>query len=418
MTSPETWDVVVVGAGPAGSAAARLLALANQRVLVLEKQTFPRFQIGESLLPVCLPVLARLGVKPHADQFVYKRGARFVSESTNQSRVFDFSKALSGCPPHAWQVDRTGFDLQLSHLAQQAGAEYRHGVAVQRFESDEDNVQLYTSSGAIRTRYLVDATGQGRLLARLHGSAVPYQGFGHAAAYTHFDDVSEETFEEIRPDHDIRIMLTRFGWGWIIPLPRQRLSVGLVTRRHGVIHDLESYIAESALIQRWTQGARRVPGKVVRNFSYRNQQSSGLRFVCIGDAACFLDPVFSSGVSLALLSATHMANLLLPALNAGSEGAPGLMAPLHARMQRGYSTFSTVIDRFYHTRFVDHFIFGDAPDDAYTAGVTSVLAGDVFRTGNRFQDMLLDSRRGSQSDARRFYGDSPETGSAPSGTGA
>ncbi len=418
MTSPETWDVVVVGAGPAGGAAARLLALANQRVLVLEKQTFPRFQIGESLLPVCLPVLARLGVEPNADLFVYKRGARFVSESTNQSRIFDFSNALRGCPPHAWQVDRIRFDHHLGELAQQAGAEYRHGVEVQRFESDEHGVQVHSNGGTFRARYLVDATGQGRLLARLHGSAVPYRGFGHAAAYTHYDDVPSAAFEELEPDHDIRIMLTRFGWGWIIPLPHRRLSVGLVTRRHGVLHDLESYIAESALIQRWTQGARRVPGKVVRNFSYRNQKSSGTRFVCVGDAACFLDPVFSSGVSLALLSASHMVDLLLPALAAGTEAEAALMAPLHTTMQRGYSTFSTVIDRFYHTRFVDHFIFGDAPDDSYTAGVTSVLAGDVFRTGNRFQDMLLDSRRGNQSDARSFYGDKPKDGPVPSGTSA
>ncbi len=418
MTAANSWDVVVVGAGPAGSAAARLLALGKQRVLVLDKQQFPRFQIGESLLPVCLPVLDRLGVEASDEYFVYKRGARFVSESTNQTRVFDFSKALSGCPHHAWQTDRTRFDQHLGQLAQQAGAEYRYGVEVRGFEATDKGVQIHSESGTLHARYLVDASGQGRLLARLFGSAVPYRGFGHAAAYTHYEDVSEEALEEIRPDHDIQIMLTRFGWGWIIPLPRRRLSVGLVTRRRGVLHDLEAHLSESPLVQRWTRGARRVPGKAVQNFSYRNRKSSGSRFVCIGDAACFLDPVFSSGVSLGLLSASHMVDLLLPALAAGTEGAETLMTPLYATMQRGYSTFSTVIDRFYHTRFIDHFIFGDTPDNSYTAGVTSVLAGDVFRTDNRFQEMLLDSRRGNQSEARRFYTGDPKAGPLPSGASA
>ncbi len=395
----QVWDVVVIGAGPAGSASAALLSAQGHRVLVLEKVAFPRFQIGESLLPVCLPVLARLGVEAREDVFVFKRGAEFVCEAMGARRVFDFSQALPGTPPHAWQVDRSGFDALLRDAAVRAGAQVLHGQKVLRVSAGEGGAGravVRTAEAEHEARFVLDATGQNRLLARHFDAAEPFEGFGHAAAFSHFEGLSDQAIEEIGPGHDIRIMIVPQGWGWVIPLPHRRLSVGLVTRGSGVAEELEQYIADSELITRWTRGAVRTEAKVARNFSFKNRRPYGSRYACVGDAACFLDPVFSSGVSLALVGAERTVDRLGHALIEGREEEPDLMRPVAAAMDRAYLTFSAIIDRFYHTHFIKHFIFGETQDEAIQRGVVSVLAGDVWRDDNPFQKMLTHSRRAAR----------------------
>jgi flavin-dependent dehydrogenase len=394
----ESWDVVVIGAGPAGSATASLLAQSGFRTLILEKEQFPRFQIGESLLPVCLPMLARVGVAPHPDTHLYKRGAEFVCEEINRRHVFDFSRALGGTPLHAWQVDRAGFDAQVRDAAIANGATAFHGAKVRSVEFLPDSVTLEAqsetdSSATFRARYVIDASGQNRLLARHFRSAEPYPGFGHSAAFVHFEGLSEETMQEIGPGHEIRVMIVPEGWGWVIPLPRRRLSVGLVTRQSDVVGDLQAYLKNSDLIQRWTTGTTFSEPKVVRNFSFRNLRPYGPRYACVGDAACFLDPVFSSGVSLALVGAGRTTDQLIPALSENREAAPSLMAPVSEAMNQAYEAFSAIIHRFYHTQFVRNVIFGDTRDENVERGIISVLAGDVWRDDNKFQQALVTSRR-------------------------
>lgn len=402
MAATPIWDVIVAGAGPGGCATAIHLAEAGAKVLVLERETFPRFHIGESLLPAAELLVSALGVEPDPNVFLFKRGAVFVCEETGRSQTFDFGEALAGPQRYAWQVDRARFDTLLRDRAVDAGAHVAHRVEVDDVDFSEGGVRVSVRDvdgeerplRIERARYFVDATGQDRLLARKFRSVRTYERFGRAAVFTHFSELSEATQLEFAPNNDIRIVMIRDGWLWAIPLTNNRLSVGLVSRKPGLRRKwLDDHLESSALFNRLLDGATRHDTNLIGNFSFENTQASGPRYCCVGDAACFIDPVFSSGVSLAIIRGLTVAERLAEALASNREDDPALMAPIEASMQRGYDTFAALVYRFYNTRFVDNLIFGAPTEGPHRAGVVSVLAGDVFRDDNPFQDMLLHSKR-------------------------
>jgi flavin-dependent dehydrogenase len=389
----EHWDVIVVGAGPGGSTTAALLAQQGVRALVLDKDHFPRFHIGESLLPAAVDVQTRLGVRIDPAVFLFKAGAQFVCETTNRSARFDFAEALPGPARHAYHVERPQFDALLRDRVVALGADVRHGVKVTNVSIEPETVRVETDHGLQTARYFVDATGQDRLLGKQNRSIEPYRHFGKAASFMHFDGVSQETLDEFAPHNDIRVMLVDEGWAWVIPLANKRLSVGLVSRKPGITQaDVKAYVASSPLLTRWTRGARASEPRLIGNFSFLNKNPSGARWACVGDSACFIDPVFSSGVSLAMLSASTLSDKLVAALAAGTEADPALCKASHDEMQRGYATFAALVYRFYNTHFARNFILGAPAAGALRPAVTSVLAGDVLRFDNAFQDMLLRSR--------------------------
>jgi flavin-dependent dehydrogenase len=385
--------VIVIGAGPAGSATAGLLATCGFDVLVLEKDEFPRFHIGESLLPAGLPILEELGVEPNDDVFTFKRGAQFLRESTGLVSSFDFAEALPGPPRYAWHVERAGFDTMLRDKASERGAVVRHGVVVTDMQVDADSASVETSYGTEHARFVVDATGQDRFVAKLRRATKPYTQFGKAAAYAHFDGLSDEAVETIGPGNDIRIMMVDDGWMWVIPLPGRRASIGLVSKKPGLTgRALERELATSRLLRCLTAGTEATAPRLATGFSYQNEAKSGSRYACIGDAACFLDPVFSSGVILALISARGLVQQLAPALESGVEADADLYLAESTRMQEGYRAFALLIHRFYNTRWVDNVVLNSPSNGNLRASVTSMLAGDVWRQGNLFRDMLLRSR--------------------------
>ena len=394
MGSTPEWDVIVAGAGPGGSSTAIHLAEAGVRVLVLEREFFPRFHIGESLLPAAELLVTMLGIDPDPNVFLFKRGAQFVCERTGRVQSFDFSEALPGPQRYAWQVDRAQFDTLLRDRALDAGAEVRHGVSVDDVNFEEDGVRVTVGDDSERSRFFIDATGQDRMLARKLGSIRTFDRFGKAAVFTHFSQLCDASLREIAPHNDIRIIMIPDGWLWAIPLTKERLSVGLVSRKSGLRRErLDEYLESSPLFQRLLTNAIRHDTNLIGNFSFENTSSSGIRYSCVGDSACFIDPVFSSGVSLAIFRGLAVAERLIPALESGCEADPNLMGPMEESMKRGYDTFAALVYRFYNTRFVDNLIFGAPADGRHRSSVISVLAGDVFRDGNAFQDMLLQSRR-------------------------
>ena len=386
-------DVLIIGGGPAGSTAANLLAQAGLRVRLLEKEVFPRFHIGESLLPIDLPIFARLGVTLSPEKFIRKDGAEFIDESSGQTAVFTFAEGLDGTPQSAYQVERARFDHELLLCAERKGAEVRYGVAVESVAIDAAGARVQARDGTThRGRYVVDATGQDALLARSNRTVQPLKGFGIAAVFRHYDGLGPAIADELYATGNIKVLMVPMGWMWLIPLAGRRLSVGIVSQKAGLGPELlAEATAASPLIQRLVAGTQATLPRIIRNFSYRNRRAHGARWGCIGDASCFLDPVFSSGVSLAMLSAECLADRLIQALRAGREADENLLAEHSQHMEIGYRSFAALIHRFYNHEMVRRLFFVDTRGEALRSGITSVLAGDLWRKENPFQQTLLRS---------------------------
>jgi flavin-dependent dehydrogenase len=397
------YDVIVIGAGPGGSTVGNLLAQQGHRVLILDKETFPRFHIGESLLPCGLPIYDRLGLDLKTGEFQFKAGAEFLDERSGQTATYDFADALTGGVPFAYQVERATFDHALLKCAERAGALTALGQKVLDVHFDEQGVDVITEANRYRARYCVDATGQDAFFARRQHTVEPFGEFGKSAVFCHFEELEPAIHADLCERGYIKVVMIDDGWAWLIPLRGRKLSCGVVTRRTGVSTQwLDEFIAGSPVVQQLTRGARRTEGRVIRNFSYRNRSPHGARWACVGDACCFLDPVFSSGVSLAVLSGERLATLLSPALNEGREAEPELMAEVGRDMDTAYRSIGALIYSFYHTQIVHNLFFADNPAPEFRAGLISLLAGDVWRSDNRFQDMLLKSARRAKGQPQSF----------------
>ncbi len=393
-------DLIIIGAGPGGATAGALLARQGFSVRIFDKEPFPRFHIGESLLPCDLPLFDRLGLDMDALGFLYKGGAEFFDERTGDHSVYLFRDGLPGTADHAYQVERAKFDQAVLDCAIRAGARFEAGVRVSQIDPDADGVTVHLNAGgearSERARYVIDATGQDALFAHREKSLRRIEDFGLAAVFRHFDELSDEVWRELthQGHGNIRVLIVEDGWVWVIPLAGRRLSVGVVSRNRGVSHELfERTYGASPMLQRLTAGCPKSELRIIRNFSYRNTKTRGARWACLGDAALFLDPVFSSGVSLAMLGGERFAEVLGKALREGREDDPELTQPVSEHMAVAYTAFGSLVGAFYQTKIVEHIFFAKDPDPAIKRGLISVLAGDVWRDDNEFQKMLLSSKR-------------------------
>jgi flavin-dependent dehydrogenase len=387
----EGCDVVVIGGGPAGSTAAALLARRGYRVVALEKAHHPRFHIGESLLPMNLPLFERLGVLDKVRALgVYKRGADFEADNERGYNTFAFDRALGVSPPHAYQVWRQDFDRMLFEHAHACGASAREGheaLALEQRGPRDTRLEVRTDDGrsyTIQARYLIDASGRDTFVAGrkklrrknpLHQSAAIFGHFRGAAARAGGDagNISMYRFEH--------------GWMWMIPLPEGVMSVGAVCwpdylkQRKGrtVEFLLETLQRNPALWQRM-QRAELIGGevRVTGNYSYDSSCMGGPGWVLVGDAFAFIDPVFSSGVYLAMSGAEQAAQVVDMALNEPAA-EPALLRRLERRQRAGMARFSFFIYRFNEPVMRDMF---RSPSNALKLeqGVISMLAGDLFDT--------------------------------------
>jgi flavin-dependent dehydrogenase len=378
--------VLVVGGGPAGSTTATFLQRRGHRVIQLEKDRHPRFHIGESLLPCNLPIMEELGVLEKARALgVVKHGADF--ESGDGYRTFHFRRALGGSPPHAFQVKREEFDRMLFQHAQENGVDAREGVKVDSVEIGgigDVVARAHDADGTERTfraRYLVDASGRDTLLGNAMKIKRKNDKHQSAAIFAHFRGV------EYRPGEDagnISIYNFEHGWCWFIPLREGVMSVGCVcfpeylrTRRgrneEFLMHTLET------MPDAWKRmaNAEMISGvRVTGNYSYSCERMAGPGWVMVGDAFAFVDPVFSSGVYLAMHSGRNAAALVDAALKEPAREA-ALQRAFTGRIRRGVKVFSWFIYRFNSP--VMRGLFA-SPRNVWRVedGVISMLAGDVF----------------------------------------
>ena len=351
-------DVVVIGGGPSGSTAAALLARKGYRVIALEKAHHPRFHIGESLLPMNLPVFERLGVLDKVRALgVFKRGADFEADNERGYNTYAFDRALGDSPPHAYQVWRQDLDEMLFDHARECGADAREGHEVLTAEQSgprDTRLEVGTDDGrryTIRALYVIDASGRDALLSTRKKLRRKNHEHQSAAIFGHFKGAS------LRPGEDAgNISIYRFdhGWMWMIPLPGAVMSVGAVCRPDYLKHRkgrtveflLETLRLNPAL---WARlASAELVGNEVRvtgNYSYDSARMGGPGWVLVGDAFAFLDPVFSSGVYLAMSGAEQAAHFVDVALR-DPAAEPALLRKLETRQRAGMARFSFFIYRF------------------------------------------------------------------------
>src|SRR6185312_14472208 len=385
----EQCDVLVIGGGPGGSTAAALLARAGRKVIQLEKAHHPRFHIGESLLPMNMPIYERLGVMDKIKAMgVFKPGADFEARNERGYNTYLFARALGHSPPNAYQVWRQDFDKMLFDHARECGADGREGhevTAVEQRGSRETVVEVKTDDGRnyrVQARYLLDASGRDAFMAsKLH---IRKKNPKHqsAAIFGHFHDV------EFRPGSDkgnISIYNFEYGWMWMIPLPNDVMSVGAVCRpdylkqRRG---RTKEFLLET-LQQNTALGARMTKAKLIYdevrvtgNYSYDATKIGGPGWMLVGDAFVFLDPVFSSGVYLATSGAEQTVALVNEALE-HPERERALQRKLERRLRAGMRRFAFFIYRF-NSPVMRHLFQNPRNDWQVEQGVISMLAGDLF----------------------------------------
>ncbi|MDD5033344.1 MAG: NAD(P)/FAD-dependent oxidoreductase [Methylococcaceae bacterium] len=387
-------DVVVVGGGPAGSTAATLLAQHGHRVLLLERDKHPRFHIGESMLPFSESVVRRLGVDWSLNN-QFKSGAVFIDESTGRRMYFPLSIYRK-----TYQLERGPFDQLLFQNAAQHGAQTHEEEKVVEVSCREDGVEIATDKSHYRCRYLVDASGRSALMGRKHQAISRIENLGKFAVYSHFDQIRPSAeADELFESGCIYVPVVDIGWIWIIPLSGRRLSVGLVVQKERPKDcDLEAllrrYLEGSPLLKGLLEGAQQyAPVRVEADFSYSNQQRHGLRYACCGDAAGFLDPVFSSGVFLAFTSAERIADRIHQALAEGREADPRLHAEDDADYLLGFDTMRRFVERFYQSDMVHNLFFEADQHPQLKDEIARLLSGDLWTGNNALQNNLLASHR-------------------------
>jgi flavin-dependent dehydrogenase len=384
-------DVLIIGAGPAGSIAASVLHREGFRLLVVEKQRFPRFVIGESLLPQVMNLLREAGLLEAVErrQFMRKTGAVFLRGS--QTCSFDFSDQSGDGWPYTFQVIRADFDKTLADAVAARGVEicYGHGVSAVQFDDSHAHVTIEQPDQSLRTvkaRFVLDCSGYGRVLPRLLDLDKPSTQPFRESLFTHVTgDQRPEGAEEgkiwicVHPDD---------AWIWIIPFSNGTTSVGVVATPEFYQRFAGEPAAQlRAILMSDPNAAARLgksefifPPRRIGGYSCAVKQLYGPKFALVGNASEFLDPVFSSGVTLAMESALRAAQVLTKDLR-GQH--PNWHTEYADHLLQGVNTFRTYVNAWYDGRLGDIF-FAPEIDADVMRKICSVLAGYVWDKSNPY----------------------------------
>lgn len=389
----QQFDIVIIGAGPSGSVSASLLTKQGFSVCVLEKQHFPRFVIGESLLPHCMEILEDAGLVDavHAEKsFQFKNGAAFTWG--NRYTYFDFTDKFTAGPGTTYQVRRGIFDKILIDETAKKGVDVRFGHEVLALDNSGDVaiISARTEAGEeyqISAKFVLDASGYGRVLPRLMELDTPSHLPARLAHFTHIDDnITATDFDRNK------ILITthpvhRDVWLWLIPFADNRCSIGVVGLPDVLEGDSETVLKKFALecpmLNRILANANwnnEFPFRNIQGYSANVKSLHGKHFALLGNAAEFLDPVFSSGVTIALHSAQLAARLVAKQLGGQAvDWEQEFTKPLMV----GVNAFRTYVNGWYDTSFQD-VIYARNPQPEIRQMISAILAGYAWDENNPF----------------------------------
>lgn len=388
--SQNSFDAIVIGCGPGGSSAATFLARAGKRVLALEKEIFPRFHIGESLLPNNHTLFREMGLLPKLQEagFLRKVGAYFELGNGSLGTRIVFGEGRFNREPEAFHVERSKFDHVLLKHARETGADVREGWSVTSFTKNAEGVTIEASAPdkqihTFRSSFLIDASGRNNLTGNIEGLRVIHPRHKKVAIFGHFANVG---LPPIQDRLDTIIVRLQNKWFWIIPLSAEKTSVGLVIDSDELARSKKTpeemfyhWVESSSVVKERMAEAR--PTNIIQttaDFSYYNRRLSGDRLLRVGDAAGFMDPIFSAGVFLAMWSGKLAANTVIESLQRGTSGGRSFDA-YEKRVRRGLTFYWRVVENYYTSPFMELFLRppprGRGLDIA--SAVIAVLAGEV-----------------------------------------
>jgi flavin-dependent dehydrogenase len=389
---PEQRDIVVVGAGPSGSIVSALLQRRGWDVLVLEAQQFPRFSIGESLLAHCLDFVAEAGMLEavEAAGFQYKNGAAFIRGT--QYGEFDFADKFTPGRDSTFQVQRAAFDQLLADEAAKQGVEIRYEVRVASVDNQSQRPRVLAQDAGreyeVEARFILDASGFGRTLPKLLHLETPSAFPVRNAVFTHVaDHAPADSFDRnkiqvvIHPRH-------RDVWYWLIPFPHGRCSLGCVARREffdayppDLDARLRQLVAEEPFLARVLANAEwDTPARGLSGYAANVKSMYGPGFALLGNAAEFLDPVFSSGVTIAMRSASMAAQVLDSQLRGETVD---WQSQFEVPLRKGVDTFRAYVRAWYDGRFQD-IMFAKTQPPQIRRMICSILAGYAWDESNPF----------------------------------
>jgi flavin-dependent dehydrogenase len=417
-------DVAVVGGGPAGSTAAALCAKRGLEVAVFERDAFPRFHIGESLLPQSQKVWEELGVTEQLEaRFLRKYGARFIAADSGDEQHYRFAQAFDGSVTYAYEVERAEFDDLLLKNAVAKGAKLFSGWSVQKVRPSlvgHGAVDVRDPDGTkttVAARVIVDATGRDGLIAAAPGKREKIAGLDNTAVFAHWQGVRRREGES---EGDIDIVCFPHGWFWNIPFKGGVNSVGVVCRMEWM-RELPKGLSPHQIFDRaveqapWMQelisgASRSTEGGALADFSYRVPDLAGDGWVAVGDATGFIDPLFSTGAHLGFVSGSTAARAIAEGLDAG-DTSRARFAEHEASVRRGAGLFVGAVQSFYEGT-LQRLIFTRPQKTGMRRMITSMLAGDVVEK-SRWTDLFerfLAGRAGELGDVAAIDGDAEPRG--------